>query len=85
MPRDLNAEHLRILRAAAHGELWVNSQGYVIDGQERPQKREREQLRGWGLIELRGSYIHNRTEMLTVVLTAAGLAELFAVSGGENA
>jgi hypothetical protein len=49
--RDLNDEHLRILRAADQDLLAINAAGrYEITGDKRPARREREQLQQWGLL-----------------------------------
>lgn len=48
----LTAEQWRILVAIDDGRLSMNSAGrYVIDGEERPDRKSRERLRGRGLID----------------------------------
>lgn len=46
----LTDEHLRILLAIDEGRMTYNKHGrYVIDDEERPDRKAREQLRSWGL------------------------------------
>lgn len=45
LERIVNAEEVRILRAAADGRLRMNAAGrYVIDGEARPERKAREKL-----------------------------------------
>jgi len=51
MSTNLTDEHLRILIAIDEERFSVNRHGrYVIDGEERPNRKSREQLRSRGLI-----------------------------------
>lgn len=64
--RVLNAEHLRILRAAAIGGLYINEvRRYVIVGGARPARREREQLQEWGLLDWHRAAVGNMQPMIT--------------------
>lgn len=49
--RQLTREQVRILQAARTGALHVNERGrYVISGQPRPDRKERERLLRWGYL-----------------------------------
>ena len=51
-PPPITDEQARILRAVSEGRMVVNGAGrYVIDGEPRPDRKSREQLRGRGLID----------------------------------
>lgn len=75
----LTDEHVRILYAVENGEMFVNRHGrYEIEGQERPDRKSREQLVKRGLIAWYYTEARNRSPWR---LTAKGNA---AVQAARN-
>jgi hypothetical protein len=67
----LTNEQMRILYAIREGRMTVNSHGrYVIEGEERPDRKSREQLRSRGLI----AHFYERGQGSHWRLTAKGNA-----------
>lgn len=73
MNLDVTNEQARILLAVRDGRLTVNGAGrYVIDGQARPNRKERERLTKRGMID----YRFEQGRGSRWVITPRGLAAL---------
>lgn len=73
MSPELTAEHRRILQAAADGTLRTNeNQRWTITGQQRPDRKSREQLKSRGLIDYGTHASSGRIDYRRLVATPKG-------------